>query len=206
MLISLEGIDGCGKTTQIQKIEAFYKSRGREVRVFREPGGTGLSEQIREILLNSKEDIHPLAETLLFSAARAQLVARQVRPLLQEGTIVILDRFYDSTTAYQGFGREALPVEDIENINRIATAGLQPDITFYLKIDEDIALKRRLKSGEEDRMERSGNAFFSRVAKGFDHIASKNKRVATIDASRNPDEIFSDIRSHLLKADTRFGP
>ncbi len=199
LLITLEGIDGCGKSTQIPRIEALFKKNGYEVEVLREPGGTPLSEQIRAILLNSSEDIHPVAETLLFSAARSQLVANRIRPLLEAGTIVILDRFYDSTTAYQGYGRGALAAEEIEALNRMATDNLKPDVTFYLRIAPSLAVERRKKAGEEDRMERAGIDFFERVSNGFDQIASREERFVTIDAAQSPDQIYQLIETHLKK-------
>ncbi len=199
MLISFEGIDGCGKSTQIEKVKSYLTEKGYEVHVFREPGGTPLSEQIREILLNSRDEIHPLAESLLFSAARAQLVATRIRPLLAEGAIVILDRFYDSTTAYQGYGRQAVPVPDIEQLNALATQNLEPDITFYLKLDPHQASERRRKNREEDRMERAGKAFFKRVSEGFDQLASREERMVALDSSKSPDTTFRSIVGHLEK-------
>lgn len=197
MLITFEGIDGCGKSTQIEKLKAFLLEQGYDARVFREPGGTAVSEQIRDILLNSREDIHPLTETLLFSAARAQLVATRIRPLLESGAIVILDRFFDSTTAYQGYGRRMIAVNEIEQLNKLATAGLKPGITFYLKMDPELASQRRNNEGEEDRMERSGVDFYHRVSDGFDRIAVQEKRVITLDATQTPETIFQSIITHL---------
>ncbi len=197
MLISFEGIDGSGKSTQIEKVKSYLTEKGYDVHVFREPGGTPLSEQIREILLNSREDIHPLAESLLFSAARAQLVATRIRPLLDAGAIVILDRFYDSTTAYQGYGRQALPVKDIEQLNTLATQNLEPDLTFYLKLDFEQASQRRKKNREEDRMERAGIEFFQRVSEGFDQLALREERMVVLDSTKSPDATFRSIIEHL---------
>ena len=199
MLISFEGIDGCGKSTHIKKLKTYLTDKGYDVHVFREPGGTPLSEQIREILLNSKDDIHPLAESLLFSAARAQLVATTLRPLLDTGAIVILDRFYDSTTAYQGYGRQAVPVPDIERLNKLATQNLEPDITIYLKIDPETAYERRKKVRKEDRMEQAGPDFFKRVNAGFDALAAREKRFVVFDSSRSAAETFQEIKAHLEK-------
>lgn len=173
--------------------------KGYDVHVFREPGGTPVSEKIRDILLNSKDDIHPLAESLLFSAARAQLVATSIRPLLEKGAIVILDRFYDSTTAYQGYGRQVIPVPDIERLNALATQNLEPDLTIYLKIDPEMAYRRRLEVREEDRMERAGPAFFQRVSAGFDALAAREQRIVALDSSRSPEETFQAIIDHLEK-------
>lgn len=197
MLITFEGIDGCGKSTQIEKICKALIEKGYDVHLFREPGGTALSEQIRDLLLKSKEDIHPLAEALLFSAARAQLVTNRIKPLLKSGAVVVLDRFYDSTTAYQGYGRQSIPVKKLEGLNRFATEDIQPDVTFYLKLDPKEASRRKEALGEEDRMERSGISFFQRVSKGYDEIASKSSYFVTIDGSLPPDEIFCQIMNHL---------
>jgi dTMP kinase len=197
VLISFEGIDGCGKSTHIVKVKSYLTELGFDVHVFREPGGTPVSEKIREILLESKDDIHPLAEALLFSAARAQLVATRIRPLLEKGTIVILDRFYDSTTAYQGYGRQVIPVPDIEWLNTLATQKLEPDLTIYLKLDPETAYKRRLKVREEDRMERAGPEFFRRVNEGYDALAAREERIVALDSSRSPEETFRAILEHL---------
>jgi dTMP kinase len=197
VLITFEGIDGCGKSTQIERVKDYLTAKGYDVHVFREPGGTPLSEQIREILLNSREHIHPLAESLLFSAARAQLVATRIRPLLEKGAIVILDRFFDSTTAYQGYGRRAVPVPEIEQLNALATQNLEPDITIYLKLDPEKAYQRRKDIREEDRMERAGTEFFKRVSDGFDELAAREERIVALDSSRSPDETFHAIIAHL---------
>ncbi len=172
---------------------------GYDVHVFREPGGTPVSEKIRDILLNSKDEIHPLAESLLFSAARAQLVATRIRPLLEKGAIVILDRFFDSTTAYQGYGRQVIPVQDIEKLNALATQNLEPDLTIYLKIDPETAYMRRRKVRQEDRMERAGADFFKRVSAGFDALASREDRIVALDSSRSPEETFLAIMEYLEK-------
>lgn len=158
MLITFEGIDGSGKSTQITLLKEYLENKGNQVSVYREPGGVVISEQIRELLLNSKMDIHPTAEMLLFSAARAQLVAEKVAPDLENGIIVILDRFYDSTTAYQGFGRESVDLEQIHQINNIASLGREPDLTFYLSLTWEES-KRRTAHLEEDRMEKAGADF-----------------------------------------------
>lgn len=197
MLITFEGIDGCGKSSQISLLKAYLEQSGYDVQLFREPGGTKLSEHIRDILLDKNQEIHPLAEMLLFSAARAQLTAEKIRPLLADGVIVILDRFYDSTTAYQGYGRNAVPVDTIEHLNKMATQNLVPDVTFYMKITPEMAYSRRIQEGDEDRMERAGTAFFESVSDGFDQIAAREKRIITIDAKPSQDEIFKSIITHL---------
>lgn len=193
MLITFEGIDGSGKSTQIQLLKTYIEnSLKQEVVVFREPGGNAVSEKIRSLLLDTDFEIQPVTEMLLFSAARAQLVADDVLPRLEKGSIVILDRFYDSTTAYQGYGRNAAPISEIHALNHFAALGLKPDVTFYLRLDLTQAQMRR--SGEEkDRMERSGNEFYERVIKGFDEMAEKESRFFVIDAKKSKEEIHELI-------------
>ncbi len=192
MLISFEGIDGSGKSTQIQLLKEYLEEKGRSVSVYREPGGVVISENIRELLLNSKMDIHPVSEMLLFSAARAQLVAEKVVPDLNAGKTVILDRFYDSTTAYQGFGRDILELSLIEQINSIASLNNEPDLTFYLRLSWEES-KRRTAHLQEDRMEKAGEEFFNRVIKGFDYLAENEDRFVQINANSSVDEIHEKI-------------
>jgi len=192
LLISFEGVDGSGKSTQISLLKRKLIEAGQEVTVFREPGGTEISEVIRAMLLNPEFKIDPVTELLLFSAARSQLIAEQVRPKLNSDYTVILDRYYDSTTAYQGFGRESVPLENIRQINEIASHTLQPDITFYLRITIEEA-ERRTAAQQKDRMELSGDAFYKRVIKGFDYLADTLDRFKTIDASLEPEEIHRKI-------------
>lgn len=192
MLISFEGIDGCGKSTQIQLLKKYFDKAGKQVEVFREPGGSAISEQIRAILLDTDEDINPVSELLLFSAARAQLIAEKVKPALDEGKIVILDRFYDSTTAYQGFGRQSIDTPSIQTINKIASLSNTPDITFYLKISWDES-KRRTAHMQEDRMEKAGQEFFERVIEGYNFLSNTEDRFVEIDASQSINEIHEQI-------------
>ena len=173
MLINFEGIDGCGKSTQIHLLKQYLEERGRMVQVYREPGGTSIAEEIRSILLDSKNEVSAISELLLFSAARAQLVQEKILPALERGITVILDRFYDSTTAYQGYGRSVLPIDEIILLNKMASHGLVPEITFYLRISQELALQRR-KERAQDRMEMAGNDFYSRVLKGYEIMAKKH--------------------------------
>ena len=199
MLISFEGIDGCGKSTQISRLAHWLEERGHHTQTFREPGGTELSEAIRSLLLDRSSHIHPLAETLLFSAARAQLVSEKLQPLLKEGVVVILDRFYDSTTAYQGFGRRVLAPKKLESLHHLATDGTEPDITFYLRTDPVTAARRRQGNGDPDRMEEAGDAFFSRVCLGYDQLSEQHARVVTVDGTMEEQHVFSQICSKLLE-------
>lgn len=196
MLITFEGIDGSGKSTQISLLRDYLVEAGHEVQVFREPGGTDVSEMIRGMLLNPDLEIDPVTELLLFSSARSQLVAEKVRPLLDKNVIVILDRFYDSTIAYQGFGRKSMPLKHIKQINAVATHNLVPDFTFYLRLSLEEA-RERTKNFEKDRMERAGNTFFTRVFEGFEHLAETESRFKTINAERDIESIHDEIMKIL---------
>lgn len=196
MFITFEGIDGSGKSTQIALLRDKLLEEGHKVTVFREPGGTEVSEKIRALLLSPDFDIHPVTELLLFSSARAQLISEKVRPMLNKNEVVILDRFYDSTTAYQGYGRSSLPLQDIHRLNKIASHNIVPDITFYLKISLEEAQNRTaLKS--KDRMELSGKQFYEDVIEGFDTLADKEKRFIAVDAERPSEQVHQIIWKNI---------
>ncbi len=196
LLISFEGIDGAGKSTHVAGLKKRLETEGYRCEVFREPGGTELSEEIRTILLHHKGEMDPVAELLLFSAARAQLISEKVKPLLDKpDTIVILDRFFDSTTAYQGYARNALDPDEIKKINRIAAHQVKPDITFYLRLDIGKALSR-LKD-EKDRMEQSGDEFYKLVQQGFDALAEEEPRFVRIDAGQAIETVHELIWSNF---------
>lgn len=199
MFITFEGIDGSGKSTQIKLLREKLEEAGHQVEIFREPGGTDLSEEIRSLLLDTDLDIHPVSELLLFSAARAQLVTERVLPQLEQGGVVILDRFFDSTTAYQGYGRSSAPMEYIKQLNDLASHHRKPDITIYMRIDLDEA-KKRTKDQQRDRMERSGDEFFERVIRGFDKLAETEERFVTVDATRPRDQVHELISDRVFSA------
>ncbi|MEI8134277.1 MAG: dTMP kinase [bacterium] len=194
MFITFEGIDGCGKTTQAQLLRERLQAIGKDVLLLREPGGTELSEQVRTILLN-KTFTNPLTretELLLFAASRAQLVREVIRPALDRGTIVLLDRFTDSTLAYQGFGR-GVALKQIEQINQAATGGLEPEITFLLDLPLEIAAERR-KDSPEDRIESERTEFHQKVMEGYWYLAQQNEvRIRTIDAKKSQKDIAEKI-------------
>lgn len=196
MFITFEGIDGSGKSTQIELLKSRLIETNQAVEVFREPGGTAVSEKIRELLLEPDFSIHPVTELLLFSAARSQLVAEEVLPLLKSGTVVILDRFYDSTIAYQGYGRASVSLEQIAELNDIASHQTEPHLTFYLKISLKEAQKRTA-TMEKDRMEQSGNFFYKKVIEGFDALARQEERIVTLDATLSPEELHNRIWNHV---------
>lgn len=197
MLISFEGIDGCGKSTQIELLKTYFKKINTPFSVFREPGGTEISEKIRNLLLHETDEMNSVTELLLFSAARSQLVAEEISPRLKKGEIVILDRFYDSTTAYQGYGRKSAELSQIETLNSLATHQTVPDITFYLRIDPETASKRT-DGGVKDRMERAGDDFFKDVCDGYDEL-SKQERFEIIDATQSPEIIHQQILKRVEK-------
>ena len=196
MFITFEGIDGSGKSTQIQLLNSYLSTKGIECHIFREPGGTEISERVRSLLLHDIEEMDPVTELLLFSSARSQLIAEKVIPLLNNDETVILDRFYDSTVAYQGYGRQSASLEDIKQLNRIAAHGIVPDLTIYMKLSTEDA-ELRTASNSKDRMEKAGQDFFERVAKGFDELSKEENRFKTVDASRDKSVVHKDIVSHV---------
>lgn len=196
LLISFEGIDGSGKSTQIGLIKQRLEKMGLPVVLYREPGGTPLSEKVRNLLLDPNLEIDPLAELLLFSAARAQLVKAAIRPALANGAIVILDRFYDSTVAYQGAGRGLLDQDWIRNFNTVVTASVKPDRTYYIAVPPEIAAARLGQS--KDRMEQTGASFYQRVAHGYENIASAEPdRVVRLDGNAPVNNIHELIWADL---------
>ena len=199
--ITFEGIEGSGKTTQIRLLMAWLEQRTDRVLLTREPGGTGIGEQIRTILLNpANTSMTPEAEILLFSAARAQIVREIIRPHLQDGWIVICDRFADSTLAYQGYGR-GLPIDDLLRITDFATGGLWPDLTVYLDLDVETGLRRKAATPEEwNRMEAQAVAFHERVRRGYQALAAANpERWLVVDADQPAEAIAEQIRDRVEK-------
>ena len=198
-LITFEGIDGSGKSTQIQLLEAEFEKLGISYKTFREPGGTKLSEKIRTILLDKENiELYSNAESLLFAAARAQLTAEQIKPAITKGEFVICDRFTDSTIAYQGYGR-GLNINNLELINTIATDGLIPDITFILDIDPQKATER-LKTVNPDRMEAAGIDFFKIIRQGYCQIREQNQsRCIVINGEKPQKDISKEIHHIIMK-------
>ena len=191
-LITIEGIDGAGKTTLAAALVDSLGRRGVDVRLLREPGGVEVSERVRELVKDPQVRIGGRAEALLYAAARAQLVEEAVRPLLEGGAWVLLDRFVDSSLAYQGAGR-GLGVEEIRAINRFATGELDPDRTLLLQIDPALARTRsRARLESLDRLEGEPEEFFSRIDGAYrDLAAAEPARIRVIDAGAPPETVLS---------------
>ncbi|UCC44732.1 MAG: dTMP kinase [Candidatus Zixiibacteriota bacterium] len=197
LFVTFEGIDGSGKSTQLWKAARFLRAQGYRVKTLREPGSTGVSERIRRILLDRRATIAPTTELLLYAAARAEIVRREIAPALKRGEVVLCDRFYDSTTTYQGYGR-GLDMRAIKTLHRMAVGDTVPDLTFVLDVDLKTASARRSK--KPDRLESESRLFHNRVRRGFREIAKKeSRRVKLVDGSRHIDDIFEDVRSHLVR-------
>ena len=183
-LITIEGLDGAGKTTLSQGLAAALP----DARLLREPGGVELSERIRALVKDPSLAVDPRAEALLYAAARAQLVAERLVPLLDGGADVLLDRFVDSSLAYQGAGR-GLGVAEIAELNRFATAGLVPDLTLYVRVDPAVGAQR---AAGDDRMEQAGRPFFATVAAAYDALAAADPgRIVVLDGEQPPEDVLA---------------
>jgi dTMP kinase len=198
LFITFEGPEGSGKTVQSQALYAYLRERGLPVYLTREPGGTGIGDQIRQVLLSPENaEMLPSTEILLFSASRAQLVGQVIRPLLEQGTIVICDRYADSTLAYQGYGH-GLDLELLRAITAFATGGLKPDLIIYLDIDVEEGLRRKRETAEWNRLDRKEIAFHQRVRRGYlEMAAAEPQRWLVLDAARPVAEIQERIRAKL---------
>lgn len=192
-LIVLEGPDGSGKTTQIELLEKYLHKSGYEVVRVREPGGTIISEKIREIILdNDNCNMSFMCEALLYASSRAQLVSEVIKPALSNGKIVICDRFVYSSMVYQGIGR-GLGMERIKSINEVALDGLKPDLTIMILIPYIEGLNRKKNQGNLDRLENSGNEFHKKVFEGYMDISKKYDKIEVLDGNRSINEIHKDI-------------
>lgn len=202
MFITFEGPDGGGKTTHLALLETYLAQQGFSVYRTREPGGTRIGEKIRDVLHDrTHNEMDSRAEILLFSASRAQLVAEMIRPALTRGEIVLCDRFFDSTYAYQGYGR-GLNLDVLRAITEFATGGLKPDLTLYIEIDPEEGLRRRLKDqdAEWNRLDNLALAFHQRVHEGYQRlIAEEPERWVVIDGNRTVDAVQVDIQAMVLQ-------
>jgi len=190
IFVTFEGIDGSGKSTQASSLLRKAHEHGLRAVLFREPGGTRISEQIRQILLSSKHtEMMPITEVLLYSAARAQLTEEMIIPGLQENDIVICDRYYDSTAAYQGFGR-GINIDFINALTQEASNRIEPDLTFLVDVDVDLAEKRSGSMGRQDRIELENTEFKLKVIQGFREIAENNpNRIVILDGRKDIEQL-----------------
>jgi dTMP kinase len=198
LFITFEGIEGCGKSTQIALLREYLETRGYGVTVTREPGGTPIAEAIRAILLDpSHGAMGAVAEVLLYEAARAQLTHEVIGPALSAGRIVLCDRFADSTTAYQGAGR-GLEIEQLYPLHRLATQGVWPDCTILLDVPVEVGLARVQNRGLSDRIEQEARAFHQRVRDGFLRLAKEEPdRITIIEGERPAGEVAAAIRNRM---------
>ena len=197
VFITFEGGDGSGKSTQIQSVREWFESRGREVIVTREPGGTELGTEIRRLVQNGPEDVDARTEALLYAADRAYHVATVIRPALERGAVVLGDRYIDSSLAYQGAAR-SLGVDEIASLSAWATQGLYPSLTFLLDLPPEVGARRR--TDAPDRMERESMDFHERVRHEYLRLAdAEPERIVVIDAVGTVDEVFSEIRGVLVE-------
>ena len=205
MFISFEGIDFSGKSTQIELLKDYLVDHNKKVEILREPGGTEISEKVRKILLDNKnEKMIAEAELLLFSASRAQLVREKIRPYLDKGIYVISDRFHDSSTAYQGYGR-GISIEVVMKVHELAIGDTIPDLTFFIDIPVGIANERKKKKNKVklDRIEVADIEFYNRVRSGYLEIARKEERFKVIDGTQTIETIQNQIISELELIDRR---
>ena len=198
LLITIEGMDGSGKTTQINMIRDYISEKGYNVILAREPGGTKISEKIRDIILDpANATMAATTEMLLYASARAQLVAEIIKPAIENGSVVVCDRFIDSSIAYQGFGR-GIDINTIMDVNMAAMDGMMPNITFFIDISPEVALKRRMASSTADRIEQERMEFHMKAYEGYKRLANLYpERIKTIDGNRTVEEISQEIRKWL---------
>lgn len=195
LFVTFEGIDGSGKSTQIEMLSSDLEKAGIPYVLIREPGGTDIGEKIRTILLDkANSKMNARTELLLYEAARAQIVEEKIKPALEAGNVVICDRFFDSTVAYQGYAR-GLGLEAVDFLNKWSTSGLAPDITFLFDLSEEVAYRRRHgRGGEEDRLEAEGLNFMKKVREGYLAQSREEARIRVIDAQETPENIYEKIK------------
>ena len=199
MFITLEGPEGSGKTSHIPPLVEYLREKGHTVFSTREPGGTSIGEQIREVIHDLKNvEMHPRTETLLYQAARAQIVEQVIKPRLNNGEIVISDRYYDSTIAYQGYGHQQ-NLEQVRALVKYATGGLVPDLTVLLDVDVEEGLRRKKKDNEWNRLDAYTVEFHQRVHVGYlDMVRAEPDRWVVVDAGRTWEEVQEELRMTIL--------
>lgn len=195
LFIVLEGPDGSGKSTMAKMIAQYYKDAGREIVFTREPGGTKISEQIRDIILdNNNTEMSYVAEAMLYAASRAQLVSEFIKPNLEKGKVVISERYVYSSIVYQGIARN-LGIQRVKEINDFAIDGLEPDLVLFFDINPEKALNRKLSKGDGDRLENEKLDFHKKVYEGYKEISKIYNEIISINADKSADELFSDIKN-----------
>jgi len=200
MFITLEGPEGSGKTSHIPHLVEFLREQGHTVFPTREPGGTSISEQIRDVLHDMKNaEMHPRTETLLYQAARAQIVEQVIQPRLADGEVVISDRYYDSTIAYQGYGHQQ-NLDDIRSLVRYATGGLNPDLTILLDLDIEVGLQRKKKGDEWNRMDAYTVDFHKRVRAGYlEMVKAEPKRWVIVNSEQAWESVQAELRKVIIE-------
>lgn len=197
LLIALEGPDGCGKSTQIELLDSYFKNKGFDVIKTREPGGTAISEKIRNIILdNNNCEMSDMCEALLYAAARAQLADEVIKPAIDKGKIVICDRFVYSSMVYQGLGR-GLGMDIVKTINDAALRGLDADLVFMITIPYEEGLERKRKQKELDRLENVGNDFHKKVFEGYSKISKSYDKIIVIDGNKKVEEVHNEIITNI---------
>lgn len=198
IFISMEGPDGSGKSTQLELLKKYFSEKGYEIVITREPGGTKISEAVREIILNKDfTEMSYMTEALLYASARAQLVSEVIKPALEEGKAVISDRFVDSSAVYQGMAR-GLGVENVYKINEFALQGIMPELTIHLDLPAEVGISRKNDQKELDRMELEAIDFHEKVAEGYRKLAALSpERIYTIDATQSIEDIHRQIVKKL---------
>jgi len=195
LFIVLEGPDGSGKSTMAKMIAQYYQDAGREIVFTREPGGTKISEQIRDIILdNNNTEMAYMTEALLYAASRAQLVSEFIKPNLEKGKVVISERYVYSSIVYQGIARN-LGIQRVKEINDFAIDGLEPDLVLFFDINPEKALDRKLSTGNGDRLENEKLDFHKKVYEGYKEISKVYDEIISINADKSVDELFSDIKN-----------
>lgn len=199
VFITVEGIDGSGKSVQLELVAKYLGEKGLEdILVTAEPGGTQIGDELRKVVHDLRyNDMQPVAELLIYSASRAQLVGQKIKPHLAKGGLVLCDRYTDSTVAYQGYGRR-LPMGDIMDCARIATSGLVPDLTVLFDIDPKLGLERRRNGIEWNRMDAQDIDFYHRVRNGYLKMAAEGGRWKIVEASRSIEDVFGEVKGLVI--------
>ena len=200
VFITFEGPEGSGKTSQLAALADYLRQAGYPLLATREPGGTSIGDQVRSVLMGLKNtEMQPRTEILLFQASRAQLVEQIILPHLADGYVVLCDRYADSTLAYQGYGYQKFPLDQLKPLIAFATGGLAPDLTLLLDVEVDLGLQRRMQDGDYNRLDVYERAFYERVRQGYQELAHREpERWVTVDAGQPPEQVQAAIRQIVM--------